>query len=182
PHLCLDHVNVVLLHGQFQAKVTHHGHHQGVVFEHALIFECHGHNRHDLVTVNDGALVIDRQEPIGVAIKCHTEVCTALQHRSLEILHVGRAVILVDVQPIRVSTDHNHFGSGLCEHFWCHPGASTVRGINDDFHAVQTVGHRLQQMQCVTIFRIGKTSYATNFCTDRPTRLVLHLFQDAILL
>nr|WP_254126849.1 hypothetical protein [Aquihabitans sp. G128] len=59
----------------------------------------------DLVTVDQGALGIDRQHPIGIPVERQAEVGPLGEHRPLQVLGVGRATPVVDVPAVGLVVD-----------------------------------------------------------------------------
>ena len=68
-------------------------------------------DRHDLVAVDLGAGPVDGEAPVGVAVVRDAEVgAAARQDRLAQPLEVGRAVAVVDVEPVGRGADHRHVG------------------------------------------------------------------------
>ena len=66
--LGLDHFDVVFGHRDAQPEVAHHGCHEGVASEFARLLHSNSKDGHDLVTIHDGARVVDREATVGVAV------------------------------------------------------------------------------------------------------------------
>ena len=82
--LGLAHPDAGPLHGLHEAEVAHHGGHDRVLDEPALVAQREGEHGEQLVAVDDGALVVDREAAVGVAVEGEADVGAVLQHRGLQ--------------------------------------------------------------------------------------------------
>ena len=77
------------LHRADEAEVAHHGRHDGVLDQHALVAQREREHGEDLVAVDDVALVVDGQAPVGVAVEAEAGVGAVLDDRLLQGLRGG---------------------------------------------------------------------------------------------
>ena len=99
--------------------------------------ETNGAQRHQSISVDGFAILIDHDQSVGVAIKRDADVCFSLLYLSRTRLGVKGADASVDVLAIRRDTDGKHFGAELREH----EGRGAVGGamgrIDDDAHSLE---------------------------------------------
>ncbi|MNN73065.1 hypothetical protein D3C81_1891530 [compost metagenome] len=57
-------------------------------------------DKQQFVTIDDGASVIDHQHPITITIESDTQVGMLGEHRSLQLTHMGRAAVFIDIQTV----------------------------------------------------------------------------------
>ena len=95
-----------------------------------------------LVAVVRATLGIDHDQPIAVAVERDAEVGPMLDHRRLQIPRMRRADTGVDIEPVRLVTDGDHFGAEFMEHRRRDVIPGAVRAIDDDFQSfeVELVG------------------------------------------
>ena len=90
----------VALHGQAESEVGHHGDGDGVPGQASPLGQVEGEEGEQHVAVDDGAGVVDRDHPVGVAVEGQAEVGLVLDDRSTQLRRVGRAALVVDVGPV----------------------------------------------------------------------------------
>ncbi len=83
---------------------------------------CHdvGDQRHQLVAVDDVALLIGDDHPVGIAIERDADVGAHLAHLLAHGLRRGRAAFLVDVEAVRLVADLHDLGAELPQRRWRH--------------------------------------------------------------
>ena len=74
-----------------EAEVRHHRRDDAVALELAAALQAERDQRHQLVAVDDLALLVDDDQPVGVAVERDADVGAARDHRLLQQLRVGRA-------------------------------------------------------------------------------------------
>ena len=167
-------------HGDLQAKVAHHRGNQGVVLQLAEVLHGGGHDRHDLVAVDDGSLVVHGQATVGVAVVGDSEVRAVFNHGCLQVLKVGGTVAVVDVDAVGFGTDDNHLGTRGGEDLRGAAAGSAVRAIQDDLHAVQAVRQGLQQVHDVAVFGIREAGHPSHVPADGTVLGLLHRGFDGV--
>src|SRR3981189_2867193 len=70
-----------------------------------------GQNPKRTVAVNVLSFVIDKQSPVGVSIKSHTEVGLFSNYSLFQPFDMQRATILVDVLPVRLIVNSTNSGA-----------------------------------------------------------------------
>ena len=77
--LGLPHADALGAHRLDEAEVAHHRGHDGVGLQGARVAHREGEHREELVAVDDVALVVDRQAPVGVAVEREADVGAVLE-------------------------------------------------------------------------------------------------------
>src|SRR6185437_322010 len=111
------------------------GHHRGddaAAGEPSALLPGLGDDRHQLVAVDDAALLVDNHHPVGVAVERNADIGAHLVDLADQILGRGRAAILVDVQAIGLDPDLDDLGAELPQRLWRHLVARAVGAI--DYH------------------------------------------------
>ena len=177
PHAGFQHVDSGLAHRDLQPEVAHHGGHQGVVLQDAAFLHVGGHDRHDLVPVHDGALVVNGQAAVGVAVVGDAQVRAVVQHGCLQAFKVRGAVAVVDVDAVGLGADDHHLGTGGVEDLRGAAAGSAVGAVQDDLQPVEPVGQGLQQVHDVAVLGVRE---ATDPSHVRADRAVLGLVQGRL--
>jgi hypothetical protein len=89
-------------------------------------------HRHDLVTVDQRAVLVDGEDPVGVAVEREPERGTAFNDGALQRLGMGRSTSIVDVATVGFGMDHGHVGARVAQHAWPHRKRGTVRAVDHD--------------------------------------------------
>lgn len=139
------------LHGELEAEVGHDGGHDGVLPQRPGLPHAQRQDREDLVAVDLVARVVHGQAAVGVPVVGDTEVGAVLDHRGPELVQVGGAAGVVDVQPVRLGADRDDLGPGPRERLRRHPGRRAVRPVDDDLQPVQAVGQHPDQVRDVLV-------------------------------
>ncbi len=139
------------LHGEREPEVGHHGGDDRVRAQRALL--AHGERQHgeDLVAVDLGALVVHGQAAVGVAVVRDAEVGAVLDDGGAELVQVGRAVAVVDVEAVGLGADGDDGGPGPGEGLRGDTGGGAVGLVEDDGQAVETVGENAGEVVDVTV-------------------------------
>ena len=90
-HVGLEHGDAALLHGEAETEVGHDGHRDRVGGEAPALGQVEGEEREQHVAVDDGARVVDGDDPVGVAVEREAEVGLALDDGQRQLGRVGRA-------------------------------------------------------------------------------------------
>jgi hypothetical protein len=156
-HGRVDHPDAAGCHALAEPQVAHDRHHHGVVGEQAALVAVHRADADDLVAVHQGAVGVDRQDPVGVAVEGQTHIGTRRHHRRLEVGGVGGAAPFVDVHPVGAVVDGRDGGTQIGEHGYRQGRRRAVGGVDDhpqagqvtavehvDGEPVAVAGHRLR--------------------------------------
>src|SRR5680860_697819 len=147
--LGLANPDILTPQGVNETEVAHHSRDHGVGSERPGVAHGQRQDRQDLVTVNDIALMVHCQAPVGVPIQGEADVRVVLDDRLLKHVEVRGAAAVVDVQPVRPGADRDHFGTRGCK---CRgPGdrRRPVRTVEDDLEPVETSRQRRNEVSCV---------------------------------
>src|SRR4051812_26721763 len=66
---------------QLQSEIAHDGGNDGAAPQRALFGHLFGADREHVVPVDDLAVLVDENRPIGVAVERHAEIGAVLEHR-----------------------------------------------------------------------------------------------------
>ena len=102
-----------------------------------------GDQRHDLVAVDDRAVLVDDDDPVGVAVEGDADVGTYLMHLLLQSGRMGRAAFLVDVETVGFDVDGDNLGAEFPQRLGRHLVGGAVGAIDNDPQARQR--HRARQ-------------------------------------
>ena len=98
---------------------------------------CACAQRHEHIAVDDGALLIDDDHAIGVAVEGHADRGAARFHLGHDMLGVQGAGVAVDVAAVGPTSDGVHVRTELGKHRGRHSVRRAVGGIDHDPHAVE---------------------------------------------
>ena len=79
----------------------------------ALIRQLRANQRHQLVTVDCPTVLVDDNQPVGIAIERNADVGPSLQHLGRQRFGCGRAALVVDVAAIGLDADLDDLGAEL---------------------------------------------------------------------
>ena len=97
----------------FEAEVAHHRGDQGVLGQAALLAQCDGQQAEDLVAVDDLALLVADDDPVGVTVQRNADIGPVQIDRRAQRLRIGRAAIGIDVQAIGLDAQPENLGAQL---------------------------------------------------------------------
>ena len=83
PHLGLLYPYTVFLSHQEKSKVTHNRCHNGIIGKLTLTLHMIAHNRHDLIAVYYFPILVNRHQPVGVAVKSQADIRVFIDHPRL---------------------------------------------------------------------------------------------------
>ena len=132
------HLDSRFAHGDVQTEVAHDGRDQHVVDESAAGMQCGGQNGHDRVAVDQLSGRVDCEASVGVAVERDAEVGAVFQNGRLQLLHVRRAAVGVDVDAVGFGVDGGDGGTSTGEHLRTHLCRSTIRAVDDDVESVES--------------------------------------------
>ncbi|MNF62286.1 hypothetical protein D3C84_439630 [compost metagenome] len=122
---------------QLQTQVAHQRT-DHTTLQRAALLQVTSNDEQQLVTVDNGPRVIDHQYAITVTIKGNTQVSLLSQDSRLQLPHMGRAAVIIDVQAIGLRGEHHHLGAQLAKDAWSNLVHRTVRTIDNDLQAGKT--------------------------------------------
>ena len=93
--------------------------------------------RHQLVAVDQLALLVDDDQPVGVAVEREADVGAARDHRFLEQLRMGRAAVVVDVEAVGRDAERDHLGAQLPQRLGRDVVGGAVGAIDHDLEPVE---------------------------------------------
>ena len=112
----------------------------------AALLHVDREDAHDLVAVDLVALGVDGEAAVGVAVVGDADVGALADDGVLEVLEVGRAVAVVDVEAVGLGADLDDVGAGEAEHLGRDRRGRTVGAVDDDGEPVEPVGEGLEQV------------------------------------
>ena len=140
------HVDAVLLHGDPEAKVGHHGGDHRVACECAAITHPQRKDRQDLVAIDDVAVGIDGKAPVSIAVVGDADVSSVLEHSGDEIVQVRASTALVDVQAVRRGMDCHHVGTGSAHRLGGHSRRRAIGAVDHDGQSLEGRPHDVEHM------------------------------------
>ncbi len=120
-----------------EPQIRHHrGDHAGLR-QPALVAPQLGDHRHHLVAVDQMALLVDEDHPVGVAVERDADIGPHLAHLAAQRLGRGRADLEIDVEPVRLDPDLDHLGPELPQRLGRHLVGRAVGAVDDHPQAVE---------------------------------------------
>ena len=120
-----------------EPEVRHHGGDDAAAGQLTAAMPALGDHGHDLVTVDDVALLVDNDNAVGITVEADADVGAHFAHLGAQRLRVGRAALLVDVEAVGLDAHLDDLGPKLPEHVGRHLIAGPVRAIDHDAQAVE---------------------------------------------
>ncbi len=103
----------------FQTKVGHHrGDNTAACQQTILAHRCR-HQRHDLVAIDNLALFIDNNQPVGIAIQRNANMRACGNHGLLQGRHMGGTNPIVDILAVGRNADGGNLCPQLPDCSWC---------------------------------------------------------------
>ena len=84
----------------FKPEVRHHGGDHARLGQSALVAPALGDHRHHLVAVDQAALLVDQDHPVGVAVERDADIRPHLADLARQSLGRGRTDLEIDVEPV----------------------------------------------------------------------------------
>ena len=105
-----------------------------------------------MVAIDDATLAINRQHPVGIAVKSEAHGSSTIQHSTSQGLEMGGAAPHIDPLPIGFTMEHRDIGTELGEH---HGPAGCGRApaeIQNNRHTIQPLmAHAAEKILFVEI-------------------------------
>ena len=118
-----------------QAEVRHHRDRDRVVAQHPALVPVERGHHHDLVAVDQVAVLVDREDAVGVAVEREAELRASLTNRGLQRLGMRRSAPGVDVPAVGRVVDDVYPGAGRLERVRCEIRRRAVGAVDHDVHA-----------------------------------------------
>ena len=133
-----------LAQSELEPEIAHQRPDHTTTLELATLMEVAGNDEQQLITVHDGAGVIDHEHTIPITIEGDADVRVLGDHFHLQRFHVGGTALVVDVQPIGLSREHRYVAAELAEDAGSDLVSRPVRAIDHDLEPreIGTHGHR----------------------------------------
>jgi len=120
-----------------EAEIGHDGSDKTAADEPSLAMPGRRDQGHELVAVDESALLIGNDHAVGVAIERDADIGARLDHLGAHRLRRRRAAFLVDVEAIRVVTDGDDLGAKLPESRRGNLVGAAIGSIDDDAQALE---------------------------------------------
>ena len=122
-----------MISGEFhKAEVAHDGHNGRIAGQLALFLHGQRQNGDDLVSIDLGARLVDGETAVGIAVKGHADVGLLAQHQRLEMIEVGGADTVVDVEAVRLGAGKDALAAKAAEYPAGRFARSTVGAVKHD--------------------------------------------------
>ena len=96
-----------------EAEIGHDGGDHAAAREPAATAASSGDQRHDLVAIDDAALLVGDDDAVGVAIERDADIGAHFAHLGAHRLRRGRAAFQVDVEAVGLDADGDDLGAQL---------------------------------------------------------------------
>ncbi len=134
-----------------QSEVAHHGGDQCVGRQFAGLLHRQREHHHDGVAVDELAVGVQRQAPVGVPVVGEAQVGTVRKYRGPQRLQVCRSAAVVDVEPIGLGVDRDDPSAGGAVGARCGRRSRAVGAVDDHGQAVERLRAGLTDMAQVAI-------------------------------
>ena len=94
-----------------QAKVAHDGSDHGLLCQATILVEIGAADVEDQVSVNYVAALVNCQATVSIAVVGKAHVKAVLNHKTLQLVNVGRTAINIDVEAVWCVVDNVSLGS-----------------------------------------------------------------------
>ena len=131
-----------------------------------------------MIPVDQRARLIETEAAVRVAVVGDADVRPAFEHRTAQRVQMRRAAAVVDVHPIRERVDHLDVGTEATQHLRHRLIGCTVRAVEDDLHAVETLGTRAHHVVDVLVEEIVAILHHADILS-RWTRFMVAVLQLA---
>ncbi|MNV61304.1 hypothetical protein D3C71_1538070 [compost metagenome] len=122
---------------QLKAQVTHQSTDHATL-QLAPLMQITSNDKQQLVTVDDSAGMIDHQNAITITIEGDTQVCVLSQDSSLQLPHMRRTAVVVDVQTVGLRGQHHDLGTQLTEYARRNLVGRAMGAVDNDFQTRKT--------------------------------------------
>ena len=120
-----------------EPEVGHDGRDDAGLRQPAVVAPALGDHRHDLVAVDQVALLVDDDHPVGVAVERDADVGPHFAHLARERLGRGRADFEIDVEPVRLDADLDHLRAELPQRLGSDLVGRAVGAVDHDAQAFE---------------------------------------------
>ncbi len=156
------------LHRELEPEVGHHRRDHRVGPQRGPLPQRQRQHREDLVAVDLLTGVVHGQAPVGVPVVRDPQRGPVLDDRGLQPVEVRRTAPVVDVEPVRLGTDRDHFRPGPGERLRRHLRRGTVRLVEDDPQTVQPVREHADEVVDVRVQPLPEVPHAAHARAGRP--------------
>ena len=130
--------------------------------EPAAVAAVDGGDGDDLVAVDEPAVGVDGEHPVGVAVEGEPDVGAALDHGLLQVLRVGRAAAGVDVGAVGLVVEDLHGRPERPQHLGRDRGGGTVGAVD----------HERQPLEAAAVDRARAPSRPSGSTASDPSTTV----------
>jgi hypothetical protein len=120
-----------------QPEIGHDGRHEPPAPQIAPAVPELGDHRHELVAIDDLALLVDDDDAVRVAIERDADIGAQLLHLGDQLLRRGRADLVVDVEAVRLDADLEDFGAQFPQRRRRHLVGRAIGAIEHDAQAAE---------------------------------------------
>ena len=134
---CFLYVDSLFFSHQSKSQVAHDRHNNRILLQSALLLHVVAADCHHLIAVYQIALFIDRKHTIRISVKRDTGIRLLVHNACLQLIHVGRSAVRIDVGSVRVGVNRHQFRAKIAERLDGRVIRRTLRAVHHDLFAVQ---------------------------------------------
>jgi hypothetical protein len=118
-----------------ETEIGHDGRHDAAAAQPSCRPPRFRDQRHQLVAIDDRAVLVDDQHPIGVAIQRDADIGADFMDLARQRDRVGRTAIEIDVGAVGLVADRDHVGAQFPQSRRRHLVGRAIGAIDDDAHS-----------------------------------------------
>src|SRR6266576_5332978 len=120
-----------------ETEIAHHGGDERVLLQPAGMQKIDGGDSENLVSIDNLAVFVAKQDAIGVAIMRDADICAALLYEALDFPRMSAAALRVDVHAVRLVVRDDDFRAELAQNARRRFVSSAVSHIDRDAHFLE---------------------------------------------
>ena len=131
------------------------GGHHAAAGQPAVALPLVGDHGHELVAVDQPALLAGKHDTVGVAVERDAEIGAVHDDAFLQKLRMGRAAIAIDVESVGPNGERDHLGAQFPQHRRRDLVGSAIGAIDDDLEAGKIEAARGRGLHRLDVSSVG---------------------------